>query len=615
MRISYFVFSISLAIFLSLLTLITTLLSPVIDLRLIYVFFYFSFLNFFLLLLLAFFANSNIRFFGHTLRKSFFVSLSFIYALGYIISSISYLTTLQTTREQTLLFLFKINPLGMTIFYIIITLVFSFFIILFLYRIFDFKIVEKTKSIKILIILSLVLLLFLSYFVYSWIGLYNPILKSYNRGDIIFIKPENVHGNFLINETINSKPNVLFILVDSVSSERVSSYGYVRNVSPNIDSLTRNGVLFKNAYSTATHSDYAQPGLLSSKYMLVNNVRNFFNRDNPRSFIWDVFKMNNYSTAYISSQDDNWADMYKYFNFSSLDYYSYSLTDDSYDYGGGLAKKDYDHKTIDKTLSWLDDYLVNNLDSYSIVNNNGNLSVEKIASRDPFFLYVNLQATHEPLAFPNQYLVNWNDTLDHSEDSERADSALHYVDLQVGRILDYLNKHNLSDNTLIVFSADHGHDWYSRHYIYGHGKSVYDEELKVPLIIYFPKFNEEVIDSKVSQINLVPTLANIINLSYEEDYFFGKPMQDGERFFFYAQNHKYLIGMVHGNIKVIADLNRNLVEVYNLEEDPFEKHNLVYSKKYDYFILELLMWHYCQLNYFSANSQNSNLAEYCDPFL
>ena len=218
------------------------------------------------------------------------------------------------------------------------------------------------------------------------------------------------------------------------------------------------------------------------------------------------------------------------------------------------------------------------------------------------------------MVFPNEYEIEWNDNNTYNSEVDRADSALYYVDLQIGRLLTDLEENGKAENTVIIFSTDHGHDWYSKHYIKGHGKSIYDEELKVPLIFYIPDLKAQKIEERVSHIDVLPTVLTLMQIDYNETEFIGKPMSENRRFFFYTQSHKYLIGMMNGDNKTIIDLNRNLVEVYDLSISPEERGNLVYKKQNDEDILELLMWHHCQLNYFSVDKPDLGLAQYCENF-
>tara|TARA_Y100000310_G_scaffold227367_1_gene229619 strand:- start:959 stop:2284 length:1326 start_codon:yes stop_codon:yes gene_type:complete len=386
-----------------------------------------------------------------------------------------------------------------------------------------------------------------------------------------------------ITQSFNS-PNVIFILLESVSAERLGTYGYERSVSPNIDSLANKSIVFERAYTTSTHSDYAQPGLLSSRYLYANKLRNTFSYSNPRLFIWDVFKQANYTTAYFSSQDDRWQSMNSYLNFENLDTYSYSLTDGHTDYGTGLAKKDFDHKTADSALNWL----------------------ETKNSSQPFFLYLNFQATHNPNAYPPQFTHFTPET-----DINKYDNSLHYVDLQIGRILKYLEKNNLSD-TVVTITSDHGHDLKNRHSLPGHGFSIYNEELLVPAIAYFPGVPPTRVNSSVSHIDFVPSLIDLLGLPIPNE-FQGTVMKEGRPIYFVTQSHRYKIGQLLGDIKTIIDLNKKQVEVYNLTSDPYELNN-INSKQYNGHVLQLLFWHHCQLSYHSKEKWLSSKTDRCSKY-
>ena len=72
--------------------------------------------------------------------------------------------------------------------------------------------------------------------------------------------------------------------------------------------------------------------------------------------------------------------------------------------------------------------------------------------------------------------------------------------------------------------------------------------------------------------------------------------------------------MVRDNIKIIVDMNRMLTEVYDLEADPLELEPLDREQLHNEYIIELLNWHYCQLNYFSAEEKEEKLETLCNSF-
>lgn len=584
LKINHLTIAIIVALSLSLLTIIAITISTKWDIRHVYNVIYVTFLSFSVLSLNVLIFSKERKFIPNKFRKFLRVFFLVVYVLFYIIASVAFITAGQITRIQTILFLLGANKYWFSITIVIIIFLAVLAVATLLTNkstLKDIKVKKDRKKIKLFLILNLILLIATILLNSFFLQIENPLITD--DEELINYQLENqALQKQLANITLDSnKPNVVFILLESLSAERLGFYGYPRNVSPNIDALAEKSITFTNAYSTSTHSDYAQPGLLSSRYIFSSEYRNLFSDDNPRRFVWDLFKEDNYTTGYFSSQDDRWQDMNLYFNFSNLDNYSYSLTDGITDYGSGLAKKDLDHKTSELAVTWLN---------------------ETLKEEEPFFLYLNFQATHNPMSYTDEYKIYLPDESINplsnrgQHITNRYDNALTYVDAQVGKIINFLEETNQTDNTIIILTSDHGHDLENRHNVFGHGKSIYNEELIVPGIMFFPGVKPEIIEERVSQIDFVPTIIDL--LGYPIPYEFqGRIMRENRPIYFVAQSHKYLIGMIQNNIKVIVDVNRELVEVYNLENDPEELINLD-PKNYHDEILKLLFWHYCQKDYY-----------------
>jgi len=269
--------------------------------------------------------------------KKIILFIFLTYLVFYFTSSIFFLKSGQSVRVQIVSFAIVINPL-----YLISMISITFlFLIGFLSSFLEKRIVNSKiskennwKIIGALIITSLIFIIFI--LSYSKLSLENEILKNYPKDKSFLTKIDPYLESKLVSTKINTSGfNVIFILLESVSARRLSSYGSERNVTPNMDYIVNNGIKFENMYSVSTHSDYAQPGYLSSNYVLSNNVRNFFLEQENQNSVWQIFNLENYDTSYFSSQDDNWARINKYFNYDSLDIYWHSETDGIYDYGGG----------------------------------------------------------------------------------------------------------------------------------------------------------------------------------------------------------------------------------------------------------------------------------------
>ncbi len=516
-----------------------------------------------------------------TMRIRLCIFIISLYCLAYILATIAYMLTGQVIRIQTLLFVAGLDPLWILIVVLLLTL----FVVYHLVRIIKRTISigdagqPERKKLQLFHVGSLFLIALVLLANPLYLQIENDLITDETA--LISVQERSVLSEELSKiKEIRTRPNVVLILLESVSAERLGAYGYPRNVSPNIDSLASKGILFQYAYSTATHSEYAQPGLLSSRYILNSNLRNTFRDDNPRKFIWDIFGQDSYATGYFSSQNDQWQDMNRYLNYSILGTYSDSMSDSAGEYEGGFSWKDYDHNTTTIALSWLN---------------------QTVAETKPFFLYLNFQATHDPVSYPEEYSYYLPDNaakfIGRGEKIiNRYDNAIRYMDIQVGRLLAFLDENNLSNDTMIFVTADHGHDLLSRHGSYGHGYTLYEDELLVPTIAYIPGTNHTIVTERVSHIDFVPTLIDLLGYEIPKE-FQGETMKKGRPIFFVSQNHKYLIGMIQNDTKIIIDINRELAEAYDLRSDPGENNKLD-TAQHENQMLMLLLWRHCQLEYY-----------------
>ena len=558
----------------------------------VYNIFYITFLNFTILSLNTIFFTKHRRFLNPPSRKFLRIFLILTYSLIYLTGTLLFIKTGQTIRTQTVIFFTQMTPT-------LITLLIATFIVLAVLLL-TLTLYKKTKpekteieernKIKIVFYISIILFVITILVNSLFLQIENPLI--YDQNALISYRVEiPTPGEIIlpINTTLK-KPNIIFIMADAISAENIGAYGYKRNATPNIDALAQKSIVFENAYTTATHSDYAQAAILSSRHLLTSEYRTIFPYENPKKFIWDTFKENNYTTGYYSSQDDRWQNMNYYINYTNLDNVSNSMTDNQTDYGLGLISNDYDHKTTDIAINWLN---------------------ETIKKPEPFFLYLNFQAPHLPRAYPPEYAHfkpdDDNSLIPFAEDNSinRYDNALRYTDIQIGRIINFTKENNISNNTIIVFTSDHGEDLYERHGVTNHGKSIYNEELIVPLIIHIPDIKPITVKHKVSQIDLTPTLIDLLGYPIPDE-FQGDIMRKNTPIFFVTQSHKYLIGMIQNDTKIIIDIHQETSEVYNLKDDP-EELNELDPKKYRQKILKLLFWHHCQKDYYENEKWNTEL--------
>src|SRR5258708_8420991 len=92
---------------------------------------------------------------------------------------------------------------------------------------------------------------------------------------------------------------------------------------------------------------------------------------------------------------------------------------------------------------------------------------------------------------------------------EKYDYEIAFADLWVGKLLAAVEALGLQDDTAVVVMADHGEAW-GEHKTYFHGQDLFDEQLRVPLIIPLPAQPPRVLDDEVALVDVLPTLPALV---------------------------------------------------------------------------------------------------------
>jgi arylsulfatase A-like enzyme len=298
-------------------------------------------------------------------------------------------------------------------------------------------------------------------------------------------------------------PNVLLVLFDKCRADAIGAYGRPEPQTPNLDRLAGSGVRFDYAYTPQALCGPARASMLTGLYPHAHGVRrNVYpapaGRINsnfpevivdpfrePRFRLWDnfVYQLNNagYATGcvgkwHLGPANPGFFDTFKAFN-SLLRHWV-----------GEPHRSAY---------------------RPDIETEEGIRFIEANAGR-PWFLYQSYYAPHEPLAPP----VEWARRFAGKEHADYHATVAN-LDWNVGRILDALRRRDLLDNTLILFTADHGRTFIDRP---GSAESIalsYEEVARVPFLLHFPARipRPRVWRSGVSLVSLAPTILDACGIS------------------------------------------------------------------------------------------------------
>jgi arylsulfatase A-like enzyme len=370
------------------------------------------------------------------------------------------------------------------------------------------------------------------------------------------------------------RPNVILLMLESVTPSHMGVHGYERDTTPTLDALAKSGLNMTRAWTTATHSNYAQMAILSSLFPRRGHGLDQYTRlDYPRVLFHDVLHQLGYQTATISSQDENWQGMRRFQSTSTPHFFWFSESFTGEHLDTGTEKIVPDEATTDVVLDWL----------------------SRTSFDEPWALYINFQATHFPYLSPAGARRPWQpsepnaSTFNYLRYPEaerdivvnRYDNTLAYVDDQVERIRRYLELSGELDNTLWIVTSDHGESFFDKGLV-THGKTLYEFESRVPLFFSLPgSIEPEQRDEPVSNMDVMPTLIDLLGLpphpAFQGRSFLEPDPESVGRHGVYIniQGLRFADGLVCWPYKLILDRTDSQQYLFDLSRDPKEERNLL----------------------------------------
>ena len=175
--------------------------------------------------------------------------------------------------------------------------------------------------------------------------------------------------------------------------------------------------------------------------------------------------------------------------------------------------------------------------------------IDKRDQSKPFFTFMFFESPHARYYFPPESVIAkpYRDDLNYatlSKEQLRADivpiknrylNSVHHLDMQFGRIFEYMKAHQLLDNTIVVLIGDHGEE-FMEHGFWGHNSTFVDQQVRTPLVIYTPQMKPLVSDQLTSHMDVIPTIMPLLGVSNpSSDYATGYNLLAGEK-----RTHTYI---------------------------------------------------------------------------
>jgi arylsulfatase A-like enzyme len=379
-----------------------------------------------------------------------------------------------------------------------------------------------------------------------------------------------------------AEANVVYVILDAAGARHVGAYGAARRATPEIDRIAEEGVVFEDAYSVATFTHLSMGSAWTSA--LPDQHHNGILPNAP-----------------LPGDRLTLAELLSAHQVHTAGFVSNGVAGPGFALERGFAEFEEVFKRLGAHAEAYRKVLPEWLRA-----NAGRRFFLYVHFREPHFAYDppppfnSLFGPDKPLtkAVKTKYDwitdVNWKRHVPTSAELDHLgrlyDGNLAYVDREVGELRKAMEAAGLWDRSLVIVTADHGDGLYEHEYV-GHLDQVYEEQLRVPLVIKFPKGagpRGQRVKGLVDTLDIAPTIADafqVLGRGGSDKAFLGKsllPIVLGaptKRWVLArcaGEQPKY--GLREGRVKLVYHTARDSAELYDLKADPGEREDLASAR-------------------------------------
>ena len=373
------------------------------------------------------------------------------------------------------------------------------------------------------------------------------------------------------------QPNIILIVLDSLRADNILIKRNGIFLTPTLRKLKKNSYFFKNCISNNTWTLPSHNSIFSGLYSteIKRTGKALFYINNKIPLLTEILRDNGYYTLcftenpWLNESMGNFRGFQSYITNFCLKNDILTYLDKIFKYLKLKIKKftnsikflsflKLTEKVINKALKTLLKYLyweefvfnirntINELDKL-------NVELKKNLENKPNYLFFNIMAPHYPYIPPKKVLEKFGINKNHIDKirsfllkpikyfrnvnirslnlskqqigilNKLYDSSVYYCDLIINKLIRNLKNLGILKNSYVIITSDHGEHLCSTkdHSLYGHGipHSVYEELIKVPLMIYHPKFNEKIIKDQVELKDLFHTILDFSRVRNDCNFF------------------------------------------------------------------------------------------------
>lgn len=330
--------------------------------------------------------------------------------------------------------------------------------------------------------------------------------------------------------------DIILISIDALRADHLGVYGSARATSPHIDALAAEGVVFDAAYCPTPHTSYSVTSLMTGKYM--------------RPLL----------ALGLGEDSETWAAILRKYGYKTAAFYPPAVFFIDEDRFASFEDRalDFEYSKIEfadpaQRASQVDAYL------------------QKAAPDVPLFLWVHFFEPHEPYVMHDAHRFGG----DHPTDVDAYDSEIAAADEGIGNIVAAIRAQR--PRAVIILTADHGEEFGDHGGRY-HGTTVYEEQVRVPLIVVAPNVTPHRVSVPVQTIDLLPTVISALGIpraprirGRDDGVAIAKGAID-DGFAFTETDTMTLVAKKHD--RLICTRSVDACALYDVASDPHEQHDI-----------------------------------------
>lgn len=285
----------------------------------------------------------------------------------------------------------------------------------------------------------------------------------------------------IIADSAATRQNLVFIFMESISAKLMKAYGQAKTLTPYLDSLYHESLVFDQIYSAGIHTNH---GMYSTLYSFPTIMKRNAMKGSVipiYSGLPTILKDNGYRNLFFMTHESQYDNMNAFFRTNGFDEI--------------YAEENYPKEKIANHFGVQDDYLY----EYALPILN-----ERAQSGQPFFSVLLSISNHPPYVIPSYF---------HPKSEKMEDQIVEYADWSIRKFMTEVQNQPWFENTLFVFMGDHGK-------LVGTPENEMPESYNhVPLMVYGKNITPAHHTGYGGQVDVAPTLLDLLGISYTQNNF------------------------------------------------------------------------------------------------